>query len=779
MKTAIGRGEPKPQLATLFFSAGFLALVVQVYLLRELVVSLQGDEAAIGLGLAAWFAGITGGALAGRRFCRNRPEVLVTAGLCLLAIAGPGEAILARTARLLLGMSAGEVLPVGSSLAIAAVVLCLPGAFVGLMFTSLAALAPRAGWKEAAAIARLYVAEALGSLAAGISVTFVLIPHFPPLHALALVCAACVLAGVPAARGGWIRGRILLPILALVLAVAALPPASSVLEQATERARFRCLAPGIPLLAWTDTPYEHVMIGGGRTRHLYLGGQYAGSFPDPEEQEVLAHSLATLSLDPTNVLAVGGLPQGALRFLLLHPVSRVDLIEMDAKAFGLVRAYLPRRDRKALEDPRVRIVTDDPRRFLARSRDRYGLILIEEPDPVTLLLARLTTAEFFRLAAEHLAPGGVLVTRLATAPNVLAGERAALGASVFRAVREAFPFVRATPGPESFLVAGFSSESTTLDPKVLSERFRSRNVQSRAFVPEMFDQLYPPERVASQEAALTGAAPEVPASRDARPVSFLHALALRQTIAGSSLAPLLSRASRSSPPALALIFTIPSLAVLCGVLLMFLARRPAIATASLHAVAATGACGMSWSLAILFLYQTRVGVLYGQLGWLTALFMLGLAIGGSVAGRAAIGAPGRAKLRLTGAALLTLLFAVLVPIALRAVTRLPAGSSAAAAAMLGGLLLVCGVFTGIPFPLAAAVLLQGGAQTGSAGGAVEAADHAGAMAAALLGAVIFIPALGLPGTGWLCVAIQVVAVAGMIVAIAASRRIPAGRGNAG
>ncbi|HEX9187595.1 MAG TPA: hypothetical protein VGB87_11010, partial [Vicinamibacteria bacterium] len=58
-----------------FLAAGLLATAAQVLLLRELVVDAAGDEAAIGIGLAAWLLGIAlGAAAARRRPARVAPE---------------------------------------------------------------------------------------------------------------------------------------------------------------------------------------------------------------------------------------------------------------------------------------------------------------------------------------------------------------------------------------------------------------------------------------------------------------------------------------------------------------------------------------------------------------------------------------------------------------------------------------------------------------------------------------------------------------------------------
>jgi len=749
----------------LFFSAGGLALAVQVLLLRELMVSLQGDEAVVGLGLAAWLAGIALGAAAARRLARKRPAAFASAGLALLAAAGVAGILVARFGRLALPVDPGEAPSLGLAMFLAVAVMALPGALVGLAFTALAAIAPRAGLSEGAGIARLYVLEAAGSLASGLAVTFLLIPLVAPLHAAAIAGALALAAAFPAARIGLIPGLRTLTLLALGLALLALPRVSSPLEDASVRARFQALVPGIPLIAWLDTPYQHVAIAGDTVRHLYAGGQYAGSFPDPEQQEVEAHIAACLAPRPRKVLAIGTLALGGLRHLLRHPIERVDQVEIDRDAFALVRRFLDPRDAAALDDPRVRIVFDDPRAHLARGSEPYDLMLVQQPGPVTLLLARMSTEEFFTLAASRLAPDGVLAVRLETAPNVLTGEAAALGGSIYRALRGVFPVVRATPGPEGLLVAGFRPDAVTLDPAALGTRFRERRIESRTFVPESFATLFPPERVAAQEAALSRAAALVATSTDDRPVSFLHALALRQRIARSAIAPFLSGAGRAGPWGPVLLAAIPSLLVLFVVFLRRSRRRAAGQLAALHAVALTGACGMAWSLVLLFAYQTRVGALYGQIGWLTAAFMAGLSAGGWGARRAAEAPPDDADRWLLVAGGVALLFALALPAALHGIAAISPGWLWATALPLGALLVLSGIATGTVFPTAAGVLLGSGAGAREAAGRVETADHAGAAIAALSAAVLFVPVLGLRGTCLVLAALQAIALAAIVVAV--------------
>ena len=73
------------------------------------------------------------------------------------------------------------------------------------------------------------------------------------------------------------------------------------------------------------------------------------------------------------------------------------------------------------------------------------------------------------------------------------------------------------------------------------------------------------------------------------------------------------------------------------------------------------------------------------------------------------------------------------------------------------LLLAAGVVTGGVFPIAAEVRLSAGDGPGEAAGRLETADHVGASAAALLGAVLFVPLLGIAGSAWLLAALVAVA----------------------
>lgn len=759
---------------TLFFSAGALAFATQTLLLRELMASLQGDETAVGLGLAAWLAGIAVGAAAARRAVRRWPQILSVASVAALAALLVPAILAARLAARWAVAASGAPAPLGASLVVAAVVMVPPGALVGLGFATLAATARRAGIGASEVVGRLYVLEALGSLAGGLAATFVVIPLLSPLHGAALIGALGLLGAMPAARGRLVPGRLVLPLIALAIVLTGLPPFSSRLESFSESARFGAWAPGIPLLEARGTRYQHLAIAGDPSAfHVYLGGRYAGSAPDPEAEEEEARVVACLAPRPERVLLLGRTLPGIVRFLLDDPwVRRIDRVSLDGEASRSVERHLPDADRAALADPRVRSFDEDPRRFLSAAAERYGLVLADASDPVTLLAARNTTEEFFALILSRLETDGAVVIRSPTPPNALEGPSVPAAAAVFGAARRVFPVVRAAPGPDGRIVAGWREPPVTMDPALLAERFRSRGYRPGVLVPSSFETLFPRDRVEDHERGMAAASSRVPASRDDRPAVLVRAVIHRQSVAGGPWGRWLS-AVASRPAYFFGALLAPSAALLAIAALKPRAVRRLPSFTAVHAVAVAGACAMTWSLVLLYAYQTLDGALFGRVGALTALFMLGLAVGGR-AGMVESAAEVRvALLRLAAAQGAALVFAAALPGALQGLSRIPASGGIVAVLLLGGLLVLAGMASGAVFPLAAGVLIAAGEGAGAAAARVEAADHAGAAVAAVLAAVLLIPILGLVAAGWLLAGLQALALGATLLMTLERTRRPA------
>lgn len=113
---------------------------------------------------------------------------------------------------------------------------------------------------------------------------------------------------------------------------------------------------------------------------------------------------------PKRVLIVGGGDGGAARQALrMRPVESVVQVEIDPRVVQVCRKHLPEISGGAFEDPRCRLVIDDGARFVARTRERFDVLILDLTDPLPNSPAEtLFEPEFLRACKQALAPGGVL-----------------------------------------------------------------------------------------------------------------------------------------------------------------------------------------------------------------------------------------------------------------------------------------------------------------------------------------------------------------------------------
>src|SRR5512139_1139068 len=173
-------------------AVGFLSMVGQVALLRELAVASFGVELIYLLGLGFWLAAGALGAVAGRARVPE-PSKAIDRAFLLLALLIPLGIVFLRGARVLFGGVPGAYLPLGQQVATAAAGLAPAGVALGWLFRRAAQRAAAAGGTLAAAYAWESAGGALGSVTATLSLHWGV-----PNLALGIACGAAG-AGVAAA----------------------------------------------------------------------------------------------------------------------------------------------------------------------------------------------------------------------------------------------------------------------------------------------------------------------------------------------------------------------------------------------------------------------------------------------------------------------------------------------------------------------------------------------------------------------------------------------------
>lgn len=120
---------------------------------------------------------------------------------------------------------------------------------------------------------------------------------------------------------------------------------------------------------------------------------------------ILAHGKAR------NVLIIGGGDGGILREALRHKgVKKVTMVEIDRGVVDMCLKYMPSIPQKAFDDKRTDLVITDGAKFVAETKERYDVVIVDSTDPMGPGEV-LFTEEFYRNCRRCMTPGGVLVNQ--------------------------------------------------------------------------------------------------------------------------------------------------------------------------------------------------------------------------------------------------------------------------------------------------------------------------------------------------------------------------------
>jgi len=152
-----------------------------------------------------------------------------------------------------------------------------------------------------------------------------------------------------------------------------------------------------------------IRVKGGELSFLTNGRVEASSHLQAQQvQLALGHLPMLLAREARRVLVVGlgsGMTAGAT---IVHPgVEQVTLVEIEPRVLGVARAFAGYNHR-VLDDPKLRLVFNDGRNFLLTTSARFDVITADPIHPWFRGAGSLYTAEYFKLAASRLRPGGVV-----------------------------------------------------------------------------------------------------------------------------------------------------------------------------------------------------------------------------------------------------------------------------------------------------------------------------------------------------------------------------------
>jgi spermidine synthase len=589
---------------------GFISILGQVALLRELNVASYGIDLVYSLALGIWLLWTACGAYISHKALHPSPARIAPIYL-LFSIFLPLDIAFIRSIRILFSNVPGAYLDFGTQIASLLIALLPPGILSGMLFQWAARIYIANGKKLALA----YAIESLGGLAGGACSTFFLIlgiSNFRTALLCSLIPMGAVFIGRTRPRNFLTRPS------AAVFGLLAL-----VFWQAPALDRIMTSWTHSNLLETKDSPYGRITIQGSHGQISVFENDALSFETESTEAEEFVQLSALQHPAPKHMLLLGGGIGGAVNEALKQSPTLIDYVELNATLLSSVRAHLPPVYLQPLESAKTRISIADPRRFLAGSA-RFDLILVNMPEPDSGQSNRFYTREFFQECRSHLNAGGLTAFKLKSSENLWTPPLAQRMVSIYRAAKTAFRDVLVLPGASNIVIC--SGETLTRDPEAIAQRYISRGIQGKIVSPAYINYLYTNDRF-SQIAEILSAG-TTPANSDARPVCYQYTAMIWLSKFFPSLASL----------DMAAIFSQGRIKVglICGLLTVLLTvlvacrRRRRFRSALLMAIA--GFLGMALETLLLLYYQAKNGVLFGDLGILLTSFMAGLAVGAMAVG---------------------------------------------------------------------------------------------------------------------------------------------------
>jgi spermidine synthase len=405
----------------------FVSLSYEILWYRLLVFA-SGDAAStFGLLLAFYLFGLAVGALAVGALCRRL-------GPQQGQIQWLGVALFIGLANLI-GYVAGPLLgwfAQGGAWQLILPLIAVATALLGGILPLMTHYAVPADERAGARLSILYAANIVGAAAGSFLTGYVLLDALP-LRSVALLLAVfglgmafLVVMHRPVESTRARKLALSLVVMAVALALSNRTAFDGLYEKLLYKGGFR---PGTHFARIVENRVG--VIGVTKTAEVFASGVYDGMIlTDPIEDRngiVRAFAVGAMHPRPRRILVIG-LGTGAWTQVLAHTpgVEQVTVVEINPGYLDIIAEYAA--VASLLRNPRVQIVIDDGRRWLAKNPElRFDAIVANATFNYRSHSTNLMSVEFLQLIRRNLKPGGIYYFNTTGSPHV---ERTAL--SVYR-----------------------------------------------------------------------------------------------------------------------------------------------------------------------------------------------------------------------------------------------------------------------------------------------------------------------------------------------------------
>ncbi|MCD6093590.1 MAG: hypothetical protein J7J51_02200 [Candidatus Omnitrophica bacterium] len=727
---------------------GISALIGQVALIRELTSTFQGNELSLGIALGSWLLGNALGSYLSKRLIPKIKDKLssIIVLQILISLFLYSQLFFARTIKTFAHIPFYELATPFSIFSFSLLILSPLSFICGFAFVLLCKVYPvksaaggaakplfnrvNASQKETSQkIGQAYILEAVGTTIGGILFSYLLIKYLHSFQIAALLGILNLGLAFLLSLNHSKKALIFLSSFLLLGNVFLFFKGSDYLQRTSAEKQWQ----GRELLEYRDSIYGNIaVLKKGREFSIYGSGKLFFTTADKEFEEELVHLSLLQHPLPERVLLIGG-GISHIEELFKYPLKRVDYVELDPLLIKINQRLLSQHQKQILQNPELNINFTDGRFFVKNCRQKYDVIILNLPDPSTLQLNRFYTQGFFKEISKILDKKGIFSLHISSSAVYLNPQSARYNSSIYQTVRSVFPYTVIIPGEVLYIIASPANIPTS-DIKILTQRWRKRNLNTKYFTSHHLYDKFDPEKIGYVLKSLAKAKTQI--NLDFHPISFYYNLIVYNSFFHPHRVGFWEAISHLDIKIILILISIFYLLIRWKKINIFSVSKLCIFT--------TGFAGLCLETVILLSFQILYGYIYAKLGVIIAAFMVGIAAGAWLSTKSLTRAtPPKTLAKLESS---IAVYALILPLLLFVASKgilLRGGIFFLLAAIIGGLV-------GAEFPVVNHLFLSQkkelNSQIEKSVGAIYAADLLGGFSGAILTSVFLIPILGIFST---------------------------------
>ncbi|MBI9067423.1 MAG: hypothetical protein JEZ09_09035 [Salinivirgaceae bacterium] len=460
----------------LLFLLGFFSITNQLVLIREFMSIFGGNELIIGVIIVNWLI-ITGwGAYSGTKQAPNLFSLNLSLKILVSIVLLP---LLLTT---LLYWLKSVLFPPGvmvnlESIFLGVFLLLFPVCFIsGYLFTYFSS--QLSSVKKQNLIGKSYAIESVGSLSGGLLFSLILGRFFTSYQIFGITICVVLFVCI------WFnKNQISVKYLFLLMCGICLPIA--IFFTNIEIQIKSLLLPNQTVILHRSTPYGSLKVTEqAGQQSFYENNNLLFYSENTIETEEAIHFAMAQHEQAKNILLISGGIAGMIDEIQKYKPQTITYLESNPEIVKFWKSI----DEKNVLPENTKYVKADIRVFLSKNENKFDVIIINLPPPVTLGYNRFYTSEFFQIIKKHCTTNTIVCSSLPSTLNYAESNALELNAIMWNTLKQHFKNVKLIPGEKNYYIASNSAITTDILKSIKSKDISNSYINEYYYDAQLTDQ---------------------------------------------------------------------------------------------------------------------------------------------------------------------------------------------------------------------------------------------------------------------------------------------------